>query len=78
VRRQHGQCSRVPGIGVKTAAELINSYGDLETLLAHAHEIKQPKRREALIENEAKARLSKELSSSTTMCRCRARYPISE
>jgi DNA polymerase-1 len=51
----------VPGIGVKTAAELINAYGDLETLLAHADEIKQPKRREALIENEAKARLSKEL-----------------
>ena len=51
----------VPGIGVKTAAELINTYGDLETLLAHAGEIKQPKRREALIENEAKARLSKEL-----------------
>jgi DNA polymerase-1 len=51
----------VPGIGVKTAAELINTYGDLEALLAHAHEIKQPKRREALIENEAKARLSKEL-----------------
>ncbi|HWZ66777.1 MAG TPA: 5'-3' exonuclease H3TH domain-containing protein, partial [Stellaceae bacterium] len=36
----------VPGIGVKTAAELINAYGDLETLLAHAGEIKQPKRRE--------------------------------
>src|SRR5271165_149026 len=51
----------VPGIGVKTAAELINTYGDLETLLEHAHEIKQPKRREALIENQAKARLSKEL-----------------
>src|ERR1051325_223936 len=51
----------VPGVGVKTAAELINAYGDLETLLAHAHEIKQPKRREALLENEAKARLSKEL-----------------
>src|SRR5437764_3690293 len=51
----------VPGIGVKTAAELINAYGDLETLLAHADEIKQPKRREALVENEAKARLSKEL-----------------
>jgi len=51
----------VPGIGVKTAAELINAYGDLETLLAHAEEIKQPKRREALIENEAKARLSKVL-----------------
>src|SRR5439155_287155 len=44
-----------------TAAELINAYGDLETLLAHAEEIKQPKRREALTENEAKARLSKEL-----------------
>src|SRR5438093_656275 len=51
----------VPGIGAKTAAELINAYGDLETLLAHAGEIKQPKRREALIENEAKARLSKVL-----------------
>jgi DNA polymerase-1 len=51
----------VPGIGVKTAAELISTYGDLETLLARAHEIKQPKRRGALIENEAKARLSKEL-----------------
>ncbi len=51
----------VPGIGVKTAAELINTYGNLETLLDHAHEIKQPKRREALIENLAKARLSKEL-----------------
>src|SRR5579883_1912482 len=51
----------VPGIGVKTAAELINTYGDLETLLAHAQEIKQPKRRQALIENAAKARLSKEL-----------------
>jgi DNA polymerase-1 len=51
----------VPGIGVKTAAELINAYGDLETLLARAGEIKQPKRREALIANEAQARLSKEL-----------------
>src|SRR5207248_3083381 len=51
----------VPGIGVKTSAELINTYGDLETLLARASEIKQPKRREALIENVAKARLSKEL-----------------
>ncbi len=51
----------VPGIGVKTAAELINTYGNLETLLARANEIKQPKRREALIENAAKARLSKEL-----------------
>jgi DNA polymerase I len=51
----------VPGIGVKTAAELINAYGDLESLLAHAGEIKQPKRRQALIENEDKARLSKVL-----------------
>ena len=51
----------VPGIGVKTAAELINAYGDLENLLAHAAEIKQPKRREALIEHEKEARLSKVL-----------------
>jgi DNA polymerase-1 len=51
----------VPGIGVKTAAELINAYGDLETLLARASEIKQPKRRQTLIENEKNARLSKEL-----------------
>ena len=51
----------VPGIGVKTAAELINTYGDLETLLAHAQEIKQPKRRESLVEHAKMARLSKEL-----------------
>ncbi|MGH7031410.1 MAG: 5'-3' exonuclease, partial [Stellaceae bacterium] len=51
----------VPGIGVKTAAELINTYGDLETLLARAAEIKQPKRRQALIDNAGKARLSKVL-----------------
>jgi DNA polymerase I len=51
----------VPGIGVKTAAELINTYGDLETLLERATEIKQPKRRESLIEHAAKARLSREL-----------------
>jgi DNA polymerase-1 len=51
----------VPGIGVKTAAELITAYGDLETLLAHTHEIKQPKRRQSLIDNAAKARMSKEL-----------------
>jgi DNA polymerase I len=51
----------VPGIGVKTAAELINTYGDLETLLARTSEIKQPKRRQTLIENEKNARLSKEL-----------------
>ncbi len=51
----------VPGIGVKTAAELINSYGDLDTLLARAGEIKQPKRREALLANAELARLSREL-----------------
>ena len=51
----------VPGIGVKTAAELINAYGDVENLLAHAQEIKQPKRREALIANADKARLSRRL-----------------
>ncbi|WP_460448488.1 DNA polymerase I [Alsobacter sp. SYSU BS001988] len=51
----------VPGIGVKTAAQLIGEYGDLETLLARAAEIKQPKRREALIENAEKARLSRRL-----------------
>ena len=51
----------VPGIGVKTAAELINTYGDLDTLLARADEIKQPKRRERLIENAEDARVSLEL-----------------
>lgn len=53
----------VPGIGIKTAAELINEYGDLESLLARAHEIKQPKRREALLENAEKARISRQLVS---------------
>src|SRR5690349_6456972 len=51
----------VPGIGVKTAAQLIGEYGDLETLLARAGEIKQDKRRQALIENAERARLSKKL-----------------
>jgi DNA polymerase-1 len=51
----------VPGIGVKTAAQLIGEYGDLETLLAHAGEIKQEKRRQTLIDNADKARLSKKL-----------------
>jgi DNA polymerase I len=51
----------VPGIGIKTAAQLINEYGDLDTLLARASEIKQPKRREALIENAEKARISRQL-----------------
>lgn len=51
----------VPGIGIKTAAQLIVEYGDLETLLARAGEIKQPKRREALLENAEKARISRQL-----------------
>ena len=51
----------VPGIGVKTAAELINKYGNLETLLESANEIKQNKRRETLIENRDKALISKKL-----------------
>ena len=50
-----------PGIGIKTAALLINEYGDRETLLDRAGEIKQPKRRESLIENRAQIELSKKL-----------------
>jgi DNA polymerase-1 len=62
----------VRGIGVKTAAELINSYGDVETLLARAGEIKQNKRRETLIENAENARLSLRLVTLD------AHVPISE
>ncbi|HTT46460.1 MAG TPA: DNA polymerase I [Pseudolabrys sp.] len=51
----------VPGIGVKTAAQLIGEYGDLETLLKRASEIKQDKRRQTLIDNAELARISKRL-----------------
>lgn len=51
----------VPGIGIKTAAQLINEYGDLETLLERASEITQNKRREKLIEHAEDARISKKL-----------------
>jgi len=51
----------VPGIGIKTAAQLIDEYGDLDTLLARASEIKQPKRRQNLIEFADLARVSREL-----------------
>ena len=51
----------VPGIGIKTAAELINQYGTLEELLKKAHEIKQNKRRETIIKNKNKAIISKKL-----------------
>lgn len=50
-----------PGIGIKTAALLINEYGDLETLLSRAEEIKQPKRRQSLIENAELIRVSRDL-----------------
>jgi DNA polymerase-1 len=50
-----------PGIGVKTAALLINEYGDLDTLLERAEEIKQPKRRQTLIEHAEQIRLSRTL-----------------
>ena len=62
----------VPGIGIKTAAQLINEYGDLETLLARASEIKQPKRREALIEHAERARISKRLVTLD----CNAPVPV--
>ncbi|MFD0859854.1 DNA polymerase I [Roseovarius aquimarinus] len=50
-----------PGIGIKTAALLINEYGDLDTLLARAEEIKQPKRRQTLIDHADQIRLSRQL-----------------
>jgi DNA polymerase-1 len=51
----------VPGIGVKTAAELINTFGDLDTLLASTAQIKQPKRREVLESHAEMARISRRL-----------------
>lgn len=56
----------VAGIGVKTAAQLIGEYGDLETLLERAGEIKQPKRRESLIEQADAARVSRDLVTLRT------------
>ena len=56
----------VPGIGIKTAAQLIGEYGDLETLLARAEEIKQPKRRENLIAFADQARVSRRLAQLKT------------
>ncbi|AWC20810.1 DNA polymerase I [Aminobacter sp. MSH1] len=51
----------VPGIGPKTAAQLLEQFGDLDTLLARAAEIKQDKRRQSIIDNADKARISREL-----------------
>ena len=55
-----------PGIGIKTAALLINEYGDLDTLLERAGEIKQPKRRQTLIDNVDQIRLSRQLVTLDT------------
>lgn len=63
----------VPGIGVKTAAQLINEYGSLENLLEKAPEIKQNKRRESLIEHAEAARMSKRLVKLD----CEAPVPLS-
>ena len=65
-----------PGIGPKTAAQLIEEYGDLDTLLARAGEIKQPKRRETLIEFADQIRLSRELVTLT--CDAPAPEPIDD
>ena len=65
-----------PGIGPKTAAQLIEEYGDLDTLLARAHEIKQPRRRETLIEFADQIRLSRRLV--TLDCEAPAPEPISD
>lgn len=66
----------VPGIGVKTAAQLILEYGDLESLLARAGEIKQPKRREKLIAHADDARMSEKLV--TLDCDAPIPMPIEE
>ena len=62
----------VPGIGIKTAAQLLDEYGDLDTLLARAGEIKQNKRRENLIEFADQARISRRLVT------LRADVPVEE
>ena len=65
-----------PGIGPKTAAQLIGEYGDLDTLLARAGEIKQPKRRETLIAFADQIRLSRQLV--TLDCEAPAPEPIAD
>ena len=56
----------VPGIGIKTAAELINNFGSLEEVLSRASEIKQNKRRETLLNNIEQARISLQLVTLKT------------
>ncbi len=53
----------VPGVGLKTAAELINKYGNIENLIKKANEITQPKRRESIINNAQNARISLKLAT---------------
>ena len=65
-----------PGIGPKTAAQLLDEYGDLDTLLERAGEIKQPKRRETLIEHKAQILLSRDLVRLT--CDAPAPEPIED
>jgi DNA polymerase-1 len=65
-----------PGIGIKTAALLINEYGDLDTLLARAHEVKQDKRRQTLIDFADQIRLSRQLV--TLDCETPLPMPIDE
>src|SRR6195256_4722447 len=66
----------VPGIGVKTAAQLIVEYGDLETLLQRAGEIKQDRRRQSLIDNAELARISKKLVTLDT--RVKLEVPLAD
>ncbi|MDB5558344.1 MAG: polA, partial [Enterovirga sp.] len=66
----------VPGIGIKTAAQLITEYGSLEELLDRVQEIKQPKRRETLVENAELARVSKRLV--TLDCSTPVTVPIAD
>ena len=59
----------VPGIGLKTAAELVNQFGSLEEVLNRAGEIKQNKRRETLLENIDKAKISLQLVTLSKCCK---------
>ncbi len=56
----------VPGIGIKTAAQLVGEYGGLDDILSRAEEIKQPKRRQSLIDGADDARMSRELVTLKT------------
>jgi len=75
----------IPGIGPKTAAQLINDYGSVEGVIAHAHEIKQEKRRQTILDNVDNARISLRLVTlkddvpvSMPLENCSCRCPIAE